>query len=271
MTIHDQIDRLDVELFQTIAGQTSLDDRRSLLALQSACRQWKQEPYCVLEIGSYEGGSLQGYVADPACERIISIDPRPAIVRDERGSTWDYSQVSAEGMVGRLEAVPGANTRKIRVLTTGVEGLMGADLDGRPDICFVDGEHTDEAVLRDARFCLAATGQHGVIAFHDANIVYRALRAFLDGLEGEGRPFRAYNLPSVVFVVELGSCRLSDVEPLASWRTQNYKGYLDSLLANDPHRELARRYESLLQHPVLGLARRLGLVAAAKKLTGISS
>lgn len=266
--IHARIDQLDLTLFQAIEGQTALDDRRSFLALQSAYRQWKKGGFTILEIGSYEGGSLQAYVADPACMHIISIDARPALVRDERGSTWDYSQVTAEDMLARLAAVPGADVGKVHAITAGTDTLRVADLGARPDGCFIDGEHTNEAVLRDARFCLEAAGPDCAIAFHDSDVVYDALRAFLGDLDARGLEYRAYNLPSVVFVIELGECRLSGFEPLRSWREQNYKGYLDSLAQNHHFRETAHRHERLMRHPLLKLLRRLGIIGAAKKMFG---
>ncbi len=269
--IHDRIDQLDLTLFQAIEGQTTLDDRRSFLALQSAYRQWKKGGFTILEVGSYEGGSLQAYVADPACEHIISIDPRPALVRDERGSRWDYSRVTAEGMLARLAAVPGAEVGKVQAIAAGTNAVRVADLAARPDGCFIDGEHTNEAVLRDARFCLEAAGPDCAIAFHDADVVYDALRTFLGEIDARGLEFRAYNLPSVVFVVEFGDCRLSGFEPLRSWREQNYKGYLDSLAQNGHFRETALRYERLLRHPLANVLRSLGVLGAAKRVFGESS
>lgn len=266
--IHVRIDQLDVSLFQTIEGQSTPDDRRSFLALQSACRQWKTAPFTVLEVGSYLGGSLQGYVADPACARIISIDPRPAVVRDQRGLTWDYSHVSAEGMLTGLARVPGADIAKVHAITGSTTTIRVDELGARPDYCFIDGEHTDEAMLRDARFCLAAAGADCALGFHDAHIVYKGLVEFLAELEARGLEFRAYNLPGTVFVIELGTCRLSDFEPLRSWRGENYKGYLGSLVNNDNFREIARSHERLTRHPVVSLLRRLGLLAAAKKALG---
>lgn len=269
MTIHERIDQLDLTLFQTIEGQSSEGDRRSFLALQSACRQWKPGGFTVLEIGSFEGGSLQAYVADPSCDRIVSIDPRPPAVPDERGSPWDYSHVTAEQMLARLEAVPGADVRKVQAITAGTDTLCASDVDVCLDLCFIDGEHTDVAALRDARFCLDGVGPDGAIVFHDAHLIYHALREFIGDLQAQGRQFRAYNLPSVVFVIELGACRLSSYEPLRTVREQNYQGFLDSLLANDPLRETARKYQRLTRQPLLGLARRLGMVVVAKKLFNI--
>lgn len=267
-SISERIDRLDISLFRTIEGQSSEDDRRSLLALQSACRQWKAGPYSVLEIGSYEGGSLQGHVADPSCGQIISIDARPTMVPDERGGTWDYSHVTADQMLARLADVPGADVSKVKVFTAGTDSVRVADLGCQPDLCFIDGEHTDAAMLRDARFCVSAAGPDCAIALHDANIVYKGLRTLVGELEASGRAFRAYPLASVTFVIELGACRLSEYEPLRSWRAQNYKGYLASLEQNDHYRETARRYQRLARHPLLRWPRKIGLVGAVKKRLG---
>ena len=269
MTIHDRIDQLDLDLFRTIDGQTSPDDRRSFLALQSAFRQWKKSGFTLLEIGSYEGGSLQAYVADPACARIVSIDPRPRLTRDERGASFDYSHVTAAQMLERLGAVPGADIEKVRTITAGTDTVRPADLGLHPDVCFIDGEHTDEAALRDAQFCLDAAGPDCVLVFHDANVVYNALHRVIGDLEAQGRQFRAYNLPSVVFVIELGNCRLSEIEPLRSWRRDNYKGYLESLMRNDPFREIGRRHDRVLRHPLVGIARAMGLVTIARRLFGL--
>jgi hypothetical protein len=52
------------------------------------------------------------------------------------------------------------------------------------------------------------------MAFHDGDIIYLGLDAFLHKLEAVGREFRAYNLPSSVFVIKLGQCRLSQSEPV---------------------------------------------------------
>jgi hypothetical protein len=107
-----------------------------------------------------------------------------------------------------------------------------------------------------------------VLAFHDGDIIYLGLQAFIDELEKSGREFRAYNLPSSVFVIELGKCRLSQFEPLRSWRDQNYKGYLYALVRNDVFRTTAREYWRIAEHPAFKLPHKLGLVKVAKKIIG---
>jgi len=82
MTAFDQsITELDTSIFQ-IESQTSIDDRRSLLAIQNAVRQWKPK-YSYLECGSHFGGSLLPHVLDPRCELAYSIDTRPQTVPDD--------------------------------------------------------------------------------------------------------------------------------------------------------------------------------------------
>lgn len=184
-TIQEQIDRQDLSLFKTVESQTSEDDRRSFLALHSAFRQWKGGKFTFLEIGSYKGGSLQSHVADPACTKIISIDPRPKWVPDAREKGGDYSHVTTQDMLDLLAKVPGADVKKITPIEKGTETIGPGALPFKPDFCFIDGEHTDTAVLRDADFCLRAMAPDSAMAFHDADIIYLGLQAFIEGL---GRP-----------------------------------------------------------------------------------
>jgi len=123
-------------------------------------------------------------------------------------------------------------------------------------------------MLRDARFCLGVLGSDSAMAFHDGDIIYLGLDVFIRELEASGRKFRAYNLPSSVFVIEFGECRLSQCEPMRSWRDQNYKGYLYALTRTDVFRQTAREYWRLAEHPAFKLPHKLGLVKAAKKLMG---
>ena len=206
MSIDDRIEQLDLSLFQNALSpdpakdlrQNTDDDRRTLLAVQAVVRR-SVPNYVYLEIGSYKGSSLQPHVVDPHCDRILSIDPRPGATPDSRG-TQHYEECSAESMLGWLKKIPNADISKIKTFETTVAGLNGKSLAARPHLCFVDGEHTDDAVLSDARFCLSVIAEGGVILFHDTNLVFNGLQTFLDELSGNGRAFRAHILPSSVFM-----------------------------------------------------------------------
>jgi hypothetical protein len=235
-----RIDRLDVSLFDHIEAQLEFEDMRSLLALHAgACRLWPR--FCWLEIGSYLGGSLQVLVRDPRCFKILSIDPRPLRQPDERGQLPTYGANSTQHMLELLADVPGASLDKLKPITASTTDLTPEHLPSVPEICFIDGEHTDEAALHDARFCYSAMRGSGCIVFHDAAIVYRAIAHFIDELTQEHVEFRPYLLPNTIFVIELGSVQLLDVPQVTQAVLNNYKGYLFSLAYNDYYRSFYNR------------------------------
>jgi hypothetical protein len=116
---------------------------------------------------------------DPRCSDVTSIDPRPSATPDERGESRTYDANSTEHMLELLRALPDANMHKLTTFESGTDTLDPRQLPTRPDYCFVDGEHTHDAVVRDARFCAEAIGGAGVIAFHDYVVVGSAISAFL--------------------------------------------------------------------------------------------
>lgn len=240
VSFEEAISRLDTALFRHVPSQSTPNDQVSLLALQCALREL-HGAYHYLEIGSYRGGSLQTYVVDPRCVAIHSIDPRPPALPDARGETLNYRDNSAEAMLKALAQIPGADVSKIRTFDAGTDTLQAADVPVPVDLCFVDGEHTDLSVLRDARFCLQVMKPDGCIVFHDANIVYGGIAQFIHSLEAERRYFAAYNLPDSLFVVELGNGQLGETRPLSEQRNRAYVGYLWSMLENDKYRRFWNR------------------------------
>jgi hypothetical protein len=242
----DRITRLDTTLFDHIEAQIDPEDRRSLLALHSACRSIFGT-FSYLEIGSHLGGSLQIFVRDPSCRAIVSIDPRPDSQPDERGIHYEYDGNSTARMLQLLGAIPGADLTKLQTIELSTHEIDPGELPFSPQLAFVDGEHTDRATLGDARFCEAAMHGHGCIVFHDAAVVYRALGEFLSGLENDGRTFHACLLPSSILAVELGDARILTSEPVAELSGEGYKAYLRALEHTEPYR---REYR-LLTHRVL--------------------
>jgi hypothetical protein len=233
-----RLDDLDTGLFDAIPTQTSENDRRSLLACQLALRSLSS-PYRYLEIGSYLGGSIQPHLMDPACETVYSIDKRPSTVPDNSGVRLRYPNNSAGRMLDILGAVDG-DRGKITCLTGDSESLDPAQTgpDG-VDICFIDGEHSDRMIVSDFEFCRAALRGPGVIVFHDANLVYPGLSRVIDGLRESGVDFHAYNLPSVLLVVEIGDVPLHRHPAIQALLIDNHVGYLDTLQANDHYRKWA--------------------------------
>jgi hypothetical protein len=238
--VADRIGALDPTLLDYVEVQLGVEDRRSLLALHAGCRE-ALGTFGYLEIGSHLGGSLQAFVQDSACRTIVSIDPRPESQPDERGIRYHYPGNTTARMLKALGAIPGAELGKLRPIEHGTDELDPGEIEPPPQLAFVDGEHTDRAALRDARFCDAAMREAGCVAFHDAAVVYRGLGRFLGDLEHAGRAFSAYLLPDSILVVELGDARLLKTEPVAGRVREGYKAYLHALAETEPYRAEYRR------------------------------
>jgi hypothetical protein len=177
-TIVDRVGSQDTSLFAPIYCQAGDWDRRAFLALHQSVAE-ALGSFTYLEIGSYLGGSLQAVMQDPRCTRVLSIDPRPDAPPDSRSGTWEYADNSTEHMLALLDGLPDPDMSKITTFEVGTDGLDPAALSAHPDLCFVDGEHTDAAALRDGRFCAVALAAGGVIAFHDYELVKGGIHAFL--------------------------------------------------------------------------------------------
>lgn len=199
--LRTRLERLDTSLFEHIESQTTEPDRRSLLALHAAIAG--RGPFNYLEIGSHLGGSLQVLVADPRCRHVTSIDTRPPFQPDDRGGVYHYDGNSTARMLGLLAEIADADLGKLVTLERGTDELTVDELAVRPYFCFIDGEHTREAALRDARFCAEAIGEEGVLAFHDCHVVEAGIEDFLAELAG--RRYADFRMPDSVFVVELGA------------------------------------------------------------------
>jgi hypothetical protein len=202
MDIVERVAARDIGLFAHVGSQTSEADRRSLLAVHHALAE-QAGSFAHLEIGSHLGGTLQAFVADPRCRRIISIDSRPPAQPDDRGQVYAYEGNSTARMRSWLGQVPGADLEKLETIELSTEDIAPGRLP-RPDLCVIDGEHTYAAALRDARFCRAVTQGAGVILFHDREVVEPAIVDFVRETPG---PVTAYPLRGSFFAVELGAGR----------------------------------------------------------------
>jgi hypothetical protein len=197
--IDERIDRLDLTLFDPIPSQSSAGDRRAWLAVIRAVR--RRGSYTYLEIGSHLGGSLQHVLVDPACRRIYSIDARPLVQPDERGGLFSYQDNSTERMLENLRAIDASAVAKVRTFDSDASAIDPAQVDDRPRVCLIDGEHTTAAVLRDFAWVRGVAHPDAVILFHDANVVWGALRRIVRDLRGRGA---ALMLDGVTFAVGLG-------------------------------------------------------------------
>jgi hypothetical protein len=229
---------LDLSLFKKIESQSTDEDKRSFLAIQRSVRELRPS-YVYLEIGSYLGGSIQPFLLDERCRRIFSIDKRPSEQPDERGTTYKYSNNSTSRMLENLSTV--SPTDKITTIEGSTAEIDPSMIDEKADLCFIDGEHTDAAVLSDFKFCLWAMAENAAIVFHDATVTYNGISNCVKYLDENGVKFLSYNLPNIIFVIEIGDFPLHQDPVMIGRMTSNHLGYLYSLQANDYYRQFAKR------------------------------
>ena len=230
-----------MSLFDPIPGAcASSADRCSLLAVHAALAA--RGDFSYLEVGSYHGASLQSFIVDPRCRGIVSIDRRDAVSPDERPEgAARYPDNTTAWMVQRLSEVPGADVAKLSTVDGTTADVDPASL--RVDLCLIDGEHTNAAALRDARFCRRAVGDRGVIVFHDRLITDLGIRRFLSELPRH----RAYPLAHDLLVVEIGVPSLLDDPrvrarvPRALWLTVDRLRAMRLVLRLAPMARTARR------------------------------
>lgn len=190
----ERIATLDTSLFDLVLTQSNAKDRRSWLAVQRAVRE-AGDSFVYLEVGSYLGGSLQQYLQDPKCRGIYSIDNR---TRDAR-----HGDNSEQAMLESLRRVAPDELHKLVCFATDALDVSASAIDQAPDICFIDGEHTNRAVLSDFAFCLSVCARDAVIVFHDAGTTRPGIKECLRLLRRAGRAYVAHKLPGNTFAIAL--------------------------------------------------------------------
>jgi hypothetical protein len=198
----ERIGKLDISLFEAIPSQTSNEDRRSLLAVQRATAQ-KYKEYIYLEIGSFLGGSIQPHLVDDRCRKIYSIDPRPAQLPDDRmpGLVSLYDNNSTERMLSLLRGIGSGDVAKIECFDMDASKVDPGRIESRPQIAFIDGEHTKSAALSDFHFCSKILSDKGAILFHDFNIIAPAIAEIGALLDKQGRKHVRMKLEDSVYAI----------------------------------------------------------------------
>lgn len=198
----DRIDQIDLSLFQAITSETDDDDKTSVLVLQQCARSLGE--YSYLEVGSHLGGTIQPHYADPCCKRIYSIDPRPFIVADQRGRSFEYPENSTAHMLDNLKkAFPAINPSKVTTFDLDARDVKTEDVTERPNLCFIDGEHTNQAVYSDFENCLRLCDKNAIIGFHDTKFIFGGLQQIKALLHAKGMRFHATLMRGSVYVILL--------------------------------------------------------------------
>ena len=90
-------------------------------------------------------------------------------------------------------------------------------------------------------FCLDTLAGDGAVLFHDAPVTYNGIEQCLRHLEKIARRYRAYSLPNVIFVVELGDFSMHRNSAVLDRLTNNHASYIYSLQSNDYYRKFANK------------------------------
>jgi hypothetical protein len=165
----------DLEHFFPIWSQCGASDKLFLLGAMRLVRE--AGAYKYLEIGSYLGGSLTPFLMDPACETVFSIDDRGRIQPDERGISYDYTDVTTQRMLDGLHR-KGISTEKLKTFDGSINATA-IDAVGMFDLSLIDGEHTDEACFRDFIWTFPLMKSDSVIIFHDSSLIYKVQKLIL--------------------------------------------------------------------------------------------
>lgn len=252
-----RIEAEDLRLFDRIASQTSDDDKRSLLCLQRYTRN-RRPRYAYLEIGSHLGGSIQPHLIDGRCIKIYSIDPRPTSQADERGGKWKYEDNSTDRMLENLRQVANGAIAKISCFDSDARDVETGAIAQAPDLCFIDGQHSNDAVVSDFQFCKVVCDSDAVIAFHDDWVVLDALRSIVSTLAASKIDFTARKLAGSVFAIGLGETSThSEFKVLGEnglqWlRIQAAERFVESGFPRSVRRAARKALRLLSQLPVRG-------------------
>jgi hypothetical protein len=177
---------------------------------------------------------------DEKCARVYSIDKRPLRQPDERGVDYIYLNNSTARMLELLSEI--APTDKIKTIDGDTRyEVKPSQIEDKIQMCFIDGEHTDEAVLSDFKFCLEVLDENGVILFHDSTINYNAIANCIKYLKDNEIKFRANSLPDAVFVVEIGDFPLHKSPPIMERLLNNHVGFIFQMQYNDYYRQFINK------------------------------
>jgi hypothetical protein len=132
-------------------------------------------------------------------------------VDDERGEKQKYFNNSTGRMMRLLSEVAPDQLHKIVTIDSGVGDIDTGSIMPKPDICFIDGEHTNAAAVADFDFCRKVLSENGVILFHDSDIVYKGIQKILSELRHVNLKHVPTKLSGSVLMIVFGdSTVLSD-------------------------------------------------------------
>ena len=175
--------------------QTSIDDRIALESIRAwlACKELK---YNYLELGSYLGGTLLPHIVSKDCGSVMSVDRRVSSQPDERRAVgYSYEGVTTDDLKAELGRHV-KDTDSLNKLET-YDGVIG-DLNPSEirkkwpvgfHLCFIDAEHTNEAVFSDFLHTLQLAAPNSVIMLHDSWMMSAGIQNIISHLQNAKKQF----------------------------------------------------------------------------------
>lgn len=184
----------DISVFSA-PTQTSDDDKIALESIRTFLTD-QGVPYHYLELGSYLGGTLLPHLVSPSCGRVLSVDKRVSCQPDERRADgYSYTGVTQKDLMDELRRHIDDPQCLVKLETH--DGVV-RDLDPQMTreqyapgfhLCFIDAEHTNEAVFSDFLHTWKLAAPDAVIMLHDSWMLAAGIQNIICFLENNNTPF----------------------------------------------------------------------------------
>jgi len=208
---------IDISVFKA-PSQTTDGDRVALETIRGFV-SINASGYNYLEIGSFLGGTLLPHLTSPHCARVLSIDRRTSLQPDERrASGYCYKSVTTANLIDELRKhLPDESSfAKLETFDGVIEDIDAEAVKTKYltgfQLCFIDAEHTNEAVFSDFLHTLKLSGPNTIIMLHDSWMLGSGIRNIICYLRFTGTPFYFRRIEDSVTAFFLG--RYSDPERL---------------------------------------------------------
>jgi len=143
-------------------------------------------------------------------------------------------------MLSLLGRIPHGDVTKIECFDMDASEVDKKRIKRKPQIVFIDGEHTTTAVLSDFRFCSEVLGNGGTILFHDFSIIYPALYSICKLLKTQHRNHISLKLEGEVFAIFFDQNIMLSDEYLADMYARN-KHYLKKYVLKQAMKKTIKR------------------------------
>jgi hypothetical protein len=210
---------VDISVFKA-PTQTSNKDRVALETIRTFISA-KVPSYNYLELGSYLGGTLLPHLVSPNCNRILSVDRRVSFQPDERRAAgYSYEGITTSDLKNELRRHV-EDSECFSKLET-YDGMID-ELDPQIiqkkypagfHLCFIDAEHTNEAVFSDFMYTYQLAASDSVIMLHDSWMLGSGIKNIICYLQFIKAPFYFRQIKDTVTAFFLGSYANQDHLPM---------------------------------------------------------